>query len=85
MPMTTTPKTNVRRAHTAWRMAQHAMFTAALLTANTAEAWTLNALLRLPLERLMELRVAVQHTAKEALAIQAKAGVGPTERADRVV
>ena len=49
----------------AWRMAQHAMLAAALLTANTAEAWTLDALLRLPLEHLMELKVTVQRKAMQ--------------------
>lgn len=58
--MATASKRDLCRTRPALRMAQHAMLSAALLTANTAEAWSLDALLQLPLEHLMDLKVAVQ-------------------------
>lgn len=63
--MATASKRGLCRTRPAWRMAQHAMLSAALLTANTAEAWTLDALLRLPLDHLMELKVTVQRMAMQ--------------------
>ena len=48
----------------------------ALLAAGTAEAWTLDALLRLPLERLLELRVAMQRTAHESPKLFPSSGTG---------
>ena len=62
---------------------QHAVLAAALLAANTAEAWTLNALLQLPLERLMQLRVTEQRTAKDTLAPDARTGLGSMQGSDR--
>ena len=55
-------------------MAQHALLAAALFSANTAEAWTLHALLQLPLERLMQLRVTEQRDAHNAKAGGAHGG-----------
>ena len=55
-------------------MAKHALLAAALFSANTAEAWTLHALLQLPLERLMQLRVTEQRDAHNAKAGGAHGG-----------
>ena len=66
--MTIPPKRDAHSVRSAWSMAQHALLAAALFSANTAEAWTLHALLQLPLERLMQLRVTDQRDAYNAKA-----------------
>lgn len=53
------------------------------LTSGSAEAWTLDALLRLPMERLMELRVTAQRTAQETSEIAPCAGADLGEGVDR--
>lgn len=72
--MTIPPKRDAHSVRSAWSMAQHALLAAALFSANTAEAWTLHALLQLPLERLMQLRVTEQRDAHNAKAGGAHGG-----------
>ena len=72
-----------RRARAWRRMALHAVLTLGVLTAGTAEAWTLDALLQLPLERLMELRVTAQRTAQEAWKPEFHADAGRNAGDDR--
>ncbi len=82
--MRNTPKTDPHRARAWRRAAHHAVLATALLTASTVEAWTLDALLRLPLERLMELRVAVQHaTAQRTTVIASRADPVETQGVGR--
>ena len=86
--MTIPPKRDAHSVRSAWSMAQHALLAAALFSANTAEAWTLHALLQLPLERLMQLRVTEQRDAPKAKAGGAHGGAAAAavavESADRV-
>lgn len=82
--MTIPPKRDAHSVRSAWSMAQHALLAAALFSANTAEAWTLHALLQLPLERLMQLRVTEQRDAHNAKAGGAHGGAAAAAAAAAV-
>lgn len=75
-----TPKSNLRRVHAVWRVARHMALAVSLFTSGAAEAWTLDALLQLPLERLLELSVTVQDTpAPGPLICAPPTGTGATQ------
>lgn len=65
------------------RTARQALLVLGILSTCRAEAWTLEALLELPLERLMELRATPHRTAPGSLRTAPRAAVGRHKGNDR--
>ena len=65
MPATTAPTTPPARRALRMRALRHVLLCIGLVAPGWADAWTLDALMRLPLERLMELQVTPQRGADD--------------------
>jgi len=77
------PSRRLGGAGTWQRVARHAVLALGAVAMGAADACTLDALLRLPLERLMELRVTAPHMVQGALKIDPMAGAVRNEGTDR--